>query len=64
MTEQPPSPWLTIDEAADRLRVHRRTIERMVTDGRLIEHRYARTRRYHVDDVDAALIPTETEPQD
>jgi excisionase family DNA binding protein len=59
-----PSPWLTIEQAAERLQVHVRTVERMVEAGRLREGRYKRTRRYHVDDVDAALTATENDQQD
>jgi excisionase family DNA binding protein len=59
-----PSPWLTIDEAADRLKVHVRTIERMVLSGALPEYRHKRTRRYLTADVDAVLARMETDPQD
>jgi excisionase family DNA binding protein len=63
-----PSPWLTIDQAAERLQVSVRTVERMVESGRLTERRPlegSRTRRYHVDDVDAAMQPaTEYDPTD
>jgi excisionase family DNA binding protein len=58
-----PSPWLTIDQAADRLQVHVRTIERMVADKVLPEYRHKRTRRYLITDVDATLT-TESKPQD
>lgn len=63
----PASPWLTIDQAAERLRVSVRTVERMVAAGRLTERRPmpdSRTRRYHVDDVDAAMQPAENDQQD
>jgi excisionase family DNA binding protein len=66
VTAPEPTPWLTIDQAADRLRVSVRTVERMVADGRLAEHRPregSRTRRYHVEDVDAAMVATESDPQ-
>lgn len=61
MTEA--SPWLTIDEAADRLKVSPRTVERMVEAKRLPEYRWRpgggnAIRRYHVADVDAAMKPT------
>ena len=60
-----PSPWLTIDQAAERLQVHVRTVERMVASGKLREHRSTeRVRRYHVDDVDAVMQPVENDPQD
>ena len=58
----PDTPWLTIDQAAERLQVSVRTVERMVAKGRLRERRPlpgSATRRYHVDDVDAAMMPTE-----
>jgi len=54
------SPWLTAEEAAERLKVSVRTVERMVAAGRLTERRplpNSATRRYHVDDVDAAMQP-------
>ena len=60
----PASPWLTIDQAAERLQVSVRTVERMVEAGRLTErrpHGTSRTRRYHVDDVDAAMQPAESD---
>lgn len=60
----PETPWLTIDQAAARLQCSVRTVERMVLAGRLTEHKYERTRRYRVQDVDAALVPTEPDPQD
>jgi excisionase family DNA binding protein len=50
-----PSPWLTIDQAAERLQVSVRTVERMVQRGVLPEYRHERTRRYRLEDVDAAL---------
>ena len=58
-----PSPWLTIDEAADRLKVHVRTIERMAASGALPEYGHKRTRRYLVTDVDAVLERRQTDPQ-
>jgi len=58
-----PSPWLTIDEAADRLKVHVRTIERMAASGALPEYRHKRTRRYRTEDVDAVLERMQTDPQ-
>lgn len=64
--EQPATPWLTIDQAADRLQVSVRTVERMVAAGRLTERRPlpgSTTRRYHVEDVDAAMRP-EQDQQD
>jgi excisionase family DNA binding protein len=63
----PDTPWLTIEQAAERLQVSVRTVERMVAAGRLTErrpHATSRARRYHVDDVDAAMQPTETDQQD
>lgn len=62
----PGTPWLTIDQVAERLQVSVRTVERMVTSGRLTERRPlpdSRTRRYHVDDVDAAMAPAENDTQ-
>jgi excisionase family DNA binding protein len=55
----PQTPWLTVEQAAERLQVSVRTVERMVSAGVLRERRYERTRRYHVTDVDAALMPTD-----
>ena len=64
----PPSPWLTIDQAAERLQVSVRTVERLVAAGKLTERRPAlpnsTTRRYHLDDVDAAMVTAESDPQD
>ena len=62
----PASPWLTIEQVAERLQVSVRTVERMVARGRLEERRpypESRARRYHVDDVDTAMA-TELDPQD
>jgi excisionase family DNA binding protein len=61
VSEQAPEPvWLTIEQAAKRLQVSVRTVERMVAAGRLPERRPlpgSTTRRYHVDAVDAAMQP-------
>lgn len=62
--EPAPSPWLTIDQAADRLQVSVRTVERLVERGQLAEHRVGRQRRYHVDAVDSAAVPAENDQQD
>ena len=68
MSEQEPEVvWLTIEQAAKRLQVSVRTVERMVAAKRLPEHRplpNSTTRRYHVEDVDAAMRPTEQDQQD
>jgi excisionase family DNA binding protein len=56
------TPWLTAEQAAERLQVSVRTVERMVAAGRLQERRPlpgSTTRRYHVDDVDAAMKPAD-----
>jgi excisionase family DNA binding protein len=59
---EPEVVWLTIEQAAKRLQVSVRTVERMVAAGRLTEHRplpNSSTRRYHVEDVDGAMIPAQ-----
>lgn len=56
----PETPWLTIDQAAERLQVSVKTVERMVTDGNLREYRprlNSTARRYRPEDVDAAMLP-------
>ncbi len=50
-----PSPWLTIEEAADRLRVSVRWIERAVESGDLRQYKRGRQRRYKAEDLDALL---------
>jgi len=60
VTAPEPTPWLTIEQAADRLQVSVRTVERMVLRGELEEHRSRakpRVRLYHVNDLDAVAQP-------
>jgi excisionase family DNA binding protein len=55
--EQQPQVWLTQQQAADRLGVHLRTIERHRAAGRLPTYRAGTSRglRFRVEDVDALL---------
>lgn len=60
---EPDTPWLTIEQAAERLQVSVRTVERAVAAGTLAEYRpysNSRARRYRVQDVDAAMAPAAT----
>jgi len=50
------SPWLTLAEAAERLRVSERTVARLVDRGRLRTTTLGRRRLVHRDDLDALLI--------
>lgn len=51
-----PSPWLTIAEAAEYLRVVPLTIRNMVADGRLKAHYLgAQVVRLHIDEINAAM---------
>ncbi len=62
-----PPVWLTIDQVAERLQVHVRTVERLVAAGTLTEYRTpgsSRTRRYRIEDVDAVMVPMENDQQD
>lgn len=54
-----PQQWLTQQQAADRLGVHLRTIERHRAAGRLPTYRAGTTRalRFRVEDVDALMTP-------
>ncbi|MHB1414784.1 MAG: helix-turn-helix domain-containing protein, partial [Chloroflexota bacterium] len=58
MAEQPQT-WFTIDEAADYLRVSRRTIYKLVQDGRLCAYVLGRERhrRFKHEDLDQVLRP-------
>ena len=49
------SPWLTLAEAAERLRVSERTVARLVDRGRLRTTTLGRRRLVHRTDVDALL---------
>lgn len=63
----PQTPWLTVEQVAERWQVSVRTVERAVAAGRLPEHRPypgSRARRYRMQDVDAAMAPTESDQQD
>ncbi len=46
------SPWLSIAEAAERLRVSERTLERRIAGGRVRSKTIGRRRLLHRDDVD------------
>lgn len=51
-------PWLTADEAAERLHVTRRTLDRYRTEGRLRAFRIGpRAVRFRPDDLDALAQP-------
>ena len=50
------SPWLTLADAAQRLRVSERTVARLVDRGRLRTTTLGRRRLVHRDDLDALLI--------
>ncbi len=54
--------WLTIDQAAERLQVSVRWIERAAAAGDLPEFRRNRARRYRPADVDALLQLVQPEP--
>jgi excisionase family DNA binding protein len=65
MTENAPQPeqvWLTQQQAADRLGVHLRTIERARAAGQLPTYRAGTKRglRFRVEDVDALMQPDTT----
>jgi excisionase family DNA binding protein len=64
MTEPRTAQWLTQQQAADRLQVHLRTIERARADGRLTTYRAGRERalRFRVEDVDALMEPEQPDP--
>jgi excisionase family DNA binding protein len=49
----PPSPWLTVSEAADYLRTSERTVQRLVTRHRVCSATIGRRRLLHRDDLDA-----------
>lgn len=49
------SPWLTIAEAADRLRVSERTVARRLSKGRVRSMHFGRRRLLHRDDCDALM---------
>lgn len=47
------SPWLSLDEAAEYLRVNRRTVERLVARGRVRSTTLGRRRLLHRDELDS-----------
>jgi excisionase family DNA binding protein len=47
------SPWLSVTEAAEHLRVSERTLQRMAGRGRVRSSTIGRRRLYHRDDLDA-----------
>jgi excisionase family DNA binding protein len=49
------SPFLTVDEAAERLRVHPATIRTMIRNGRMPAVKFGRMYRVKKDDVDNAM---------
>lgn len=49
------SPWLTLDEAADYLRVSPRTLERLLEAGRVRTSTVGRRRLVHRDELDAYM---------
>lgn len=55
----PQRPWLTQDEAAERLGVSVRTVERLRASGRLRTFRAVPdgAPRFRVEDVDAVMVP-------
>jgi excisionase family DNA binding protein len=52
---EPGSPWLSLAEAAERLRVSERTVARLVERGRLRTTTLGRRRLVHRDDLDSFL---------
>lgn|SRR5688572_104935 len=56
------SPWLSLAEAADHLRVSARTIERMIACGRLRSITVGRRRLVHRDDLNRAAAGEEAAP--
>jgi excisionase family DNA binding protein len=54
------SPWLSIDESADYLRVSVRTLERSIAAGRLRSATLGRRRLVHRDDLDALAVAAAT----
>lgn len=55
-----PRPWLTADEAADYLKITRRTLDRWRAAGILTGYRMGpRLVRFRCDDLDALLTPAE-----
>jgi excisionase family DNA binding protein len=52
-TADPASPWLSVTEAAEHLRVSERTLQRMAGRGRVRSSTIGRRRLYHRDDLDA-----------
>lgn len=57
------TPWMTKKEAAGRLKVTTRTIERLVTSGQLKKHTVGTGRavRFKAADVEALLTPQDTD---
>lgn len=53
------SPWLTVSEAADYLRVSERTVHRMIESGRVSAGTVGRRRLLHRDDLDAVAAAGE-----
>lgn len=53
------SPWLSEAEAADHLRVSKRTVQRMVAQGRVRSTTIGRRRLLHRDDLDQAATGEE-----
>lgn len=53
--------WLTREEAAERLRVNPRTLDRYARDNKLTKHKVAGTQsvRYRADEVDALVQPAD-----
>lgn len=58
-----PDAWLTKQQAADRLQVHVRTVERFVRTKKLAQYRINKTVRYRPEDVDALLTRDSPEPE-
>ena len=61
-TREPCSPWLSLAEAADYLRMSERTIQRLVGRGRVRSATIGRRRLVHRDDLDKAAAGEETAP--
>ena len=51
--------FLTVDQAAQHLGVSRRTVERMVREGRLRWHRLGARKRFKREDLEASITPVE-----
>ncbi|MDM8553484.1 helix-turn-helix domain-containing protein [Desulfococcaceae bacterium HSG7] len=52
------SPWLTFQEAADRMKLNKRTFQNYVSKGKIQAHVSAMgTKRFRIEDIDAFFKP-------